>query len=1110
MLRILNGHSLTTKALLYPESMGLNLSERDSTATPNAGPKEPQAAIGEWLQDMDEPGAGIVWRVKTIDRQYNTDTITYNLEHAIRTLADRILPKEVKASDMGGSGDTCTAKQAAQYILGKQSDWVLGDFEYNVSNPYRFSGETLLAALETVTGSLEDPVWEYDFTVYPFKLHIRQQSDNADSELRAGRNITTLKYTIDRSRMYTRFYPVGKNNLRLSGNGYVSRNENTYGRVDKTETDQSKDTEAKLTAWANERLKRHAEPQVTVTISGMDLSESTGESLDKVKISRYKCRVPLPEYGTTILEKVTKLSWRDKIRDKESVTVTLANALADVQSIIKEEKARGGGGSRTAAELNEENEILIGNVESGLYTRITQTASELRQEAHDEARSLRSIISQTAESIRLTVESDVESLRSQIVQTAESIRLEVTNEAASLRSQIVQTAESIRSEVANEAASLRSSITQTAESIRAEVADESASIRSVITQTAASIRSEITDEASSLRSEITQQAGRIDLVVSGSGASAAIRLSAIVDGINQSQLELSADRVVIGSGSNKKAVKVYIDGEITATEGQITNLKTGTTKATLINSDAITADGISATEYMYTPSMTIGSGTQGGSGTLYFRGNQYYRQGVTMGPSTNYFIEGHFLGDNSTTLNLNHYHTIVATEGTGADAGKIILTLTDPVATSDTTNHTTNFNIAATTAYQNGVLAAKNAVKVQPFTADARQGALNDHRQFTYTTDAPTPSAGTPQADTWYIVPTGTWSSNKTTVNLRYGSASGTAYASVEVNASSVATAAGYAGRAAVGLADPTADAKTQTDDNRTFTVSTTGRTNSSGTADNVSKTVPLHLYAGSWSSNKKTVYMKWGASGGSSGTTYAQIEVDAGTLVTNAGYAGRAEVTLNDPTWNAITGAITDSRTLSVTTSGRTNSSGTTDNLTKSMALYLTSSGLTVTLRAGSSSGTAVASKTCSDANLVAGNIKSGVSIFGVTGSYAPSDTVTIYPASNQSLNPGGSVTVYARKNGSNVANIKVSANTDSNLKAANIKSGVTIFGVTGTYAASVANDDIQIGGYNNVSTEPSGTTANTMRDTIIAAQNLHNWFRFKVTVTGTSAVKYYKFKFS
>ena len=596
MLRVLNEHSLDTRALLYPESMGLNLSERDSTATPTAGigPEVPKLRTGDWVQDMDEPGAGIVWRVRTEDTQYNTETITYTLEHLINSLADRILPDEVKASDMGGSGDYCTAKQAAQYILGKQSDWVLGDFEYNVSNPYRFSGETLKAALETVSNSLEDPVWEYDFTVYPFRLHIRQLSDAVDSELRADRNLTTLKYTIDRTRMYTRFYPVGKNNLKPDGK-YVSKNESTYGRVDKTETDQSKDTKEKLVAWANERLKRHAEPLVTVTISGLDLSESTGESLDKVKISRYKCRVPLPAYSTTIVEKVTKLSWRDKIKDKESVTVTLANALADIQSIIKEEKSKGGGGSRTAAELNYGIETTIGNVESGLYTRITQTAYEIRQEAHDESRSLRSIISQTAESIRLMVEDDVSSLRSQIIQTAESIRLEVENTAESLRSSITQTAESIRLEVENTAESLRSSITQTAESIRSEVENTASSLRSSITQTAESIRSEVSDEAASIRSQIVQTASSIRMEVSGvadstghvTAASIALAINDAGEGvatINASKIyllgqtianQITADYIAtkIATLSSLTVSSIACSGTIGANELQVGTLK---------------------------------------------------------------------------------------------------------------------------------------------------------------------------------------------------------------------------------------------------------------------------------------------------------------------------------------------------------------------------------------------------------------------------------------------------------------------------------------------------------------------------------------------------------
>ena len=571
MLRVLDGHSLTTKALLYPESMGLNLSERDSTASPTVDRDAPQLQMGDWVQDMDEPGAGIVWRVRTADTQYNTETITYTLEHMINSLADRILPDEVKASDMGGSGDSCTAKQAFQYILGQQSDWELGDFSFSVSNPYHFSGETLKAALETVTNSLEDPVWEYDFTVYPFKLHVRQLSDAVDSELREGRNLTTLKYTIDRTRMYTRFYPVGKNNLKPGGK-YVSKNEGTYGRVDKTETDQSKDTEAKLIAWANERLKRHAEPLVTVTISGLDLSAGTGEPLDKMTVC-HKCRVPLPAYSTTIIEKVTKLSWRDKIKDKESVTVTLANALADVQSIIKEEKSKSGGGGRTAAELNYGIETTIGNVESGLYTRITQTAYEIRQEAHDESRSLRSIISQTAESIRLMVEDDVSSLRSQIIQTAESIRLEVSNEAASLRSSITQTAESIRMEVANEASSIRSQIVQTAESIRTEVSDEAASIRSQIVQTASSIRMEVSGVADST-GHVT--AASIALAINDAGEGVATINASKIYLLGQTIAnQITADYIAtkIATLSSLTVSSIACSGTIGANELQVGTLK---------------------------------------------------------------------------------------------------------------------------------------------------------------------------------------------------------------------------------------------------------------------------------------------------------------------------------------------------------------------------------------------------------------------------------------------------------------------------------------------------------------------------------------------------------
>ena len=166
------------------------------------------------------------------------------------------------------------------------------------------------------------------------------------------RNIQSLKKTVDRSRMYTRFYPIGKNNLKITGD-YISKNENLYGTVSVVETDASKETEAELLQWARERLDRHCEPSVTVQISGLDLSAATGEPLDHFTVNT-KCRVPLPEFGTSIVEKVTKLSWSDKLKEPQKVNITLANLLEDVASIINSNNEKSKSGSRTKAKDDEE------------------------------------------------------------------------------------------------------------------------------------------------------------------------------------------------------------------------------------------------------------------------------------------------------------------------------------------------------------------------------------------------------------------------------------------------------------------------------------------------------------------------------------------------------------------------------------------------------------------------------------------------------------------------------------------------------------------------------------------------------------------------------------
>ena len=350
MIAILD-RSLNVLNRLQPEKMALNLEERKSTASFDLPLDAPEIPGNAWLRDETEPGAGIIWREKTSGETYERETQTIQLEHIISTLKDDIIFGELTPADISGisGATTCSAEQAARKVLTYQNQtiWALGDFEYNVSNPYSFNGDNLFGALETITSSLEGACWEYDLTQLPFRLHIRRLPSEASCEMRLNRNLSKIKKTVDRSRMYTRFYPVGKNDLHISGN-YVSRNENIYGVICRTETDQSKATEAELRAWAEVRLRNHCEPSVTVQGSGIDLSRATGEPLDKLKINAM-CRVPLPKYGTMITEKVTKLNWPDKIQKPEEFSVTLANLLEDVASIINNATKASGKANRAAA-----------------------------------------------------------------------------------------------------------------------------------------------------------------------------------------------------------------------------------------------------------------------------------------------------------------------------------------------------------------------------------------------------------------------------------------------------------------------------------------------------------------------------------------------------------------------------------------------------------------------------------------------------------------------------------------------------------------------------------------------------------------------------------------
>ena len=611
---LLRGHTLQAKNWFRVERMPLNLEERNSTATITVGPDAPEININDWLKDDTEPGKGIIWRVKSVQNQVDTKTRTISIEHIIQSLKDQVIFGSVEPKNITGNNNstTCTARQAITYALGKQSEtiWQLGTLRDNPSNPYSFNGDTIFAALETVTSSIDGAQWEYDLTSLPFTLNIVRQPSGFQSEMRMRRNITTLNIQIDRTRMYTRHYPIGKNNLHISGD-YVSKNERTWGVVAKVETDQSQDTEAKLRAWSLDRLIRHCEPLVTVTIGGIELSEDTGEALDHIVIGR-NCRLPLPEYGTTMTERVTKMSWADKIKEPKKVTVTLANLVEDVASIVNSLSSSNSKGGRSSAKKNEEDhawfvdttthvamvaeavagpgsgedwsrvasvvvdgegihqrvtrtegevvtmwsaiEVLedrivleVANAKTDTYSKIEQTASSIRSEVNSSKSTLFSVIMQTATNIYTQVGNAKSGLYSKIEQTASSIRSEVNSSKSTLFSVIMQTATNIYTQVGNAKSGLYSKIEQTASSIRSEVNSSKSTLFSVIMQTATNIYTQVGNAKSGLYSHIEQTASGINQTVSKK-----VGKSEVISCINQTAetILIQASKIAL-SGTTK-------------------------------------------------------------------------------------------------------------------------------------------------------------------------------------------------------------------------------------------------------------------------------------------------------------------------------------------------------------------------------------------------------------------------------------------------------------------------------------------------------------------------------------------------------------------------------
>lgn len=192
-------------------------------------------------------------------------------------------------------------------------------------------------------------------------------------------------------------------------------------------------------------------------------------------------------------------------------------------------------------------------------------------------------------------------------------------------------------------------------------------------------------------------------------------------------------------------------------------------------------------------------------------------------------------------------------------------------------------------------------------------------------------------------------------------------------------------------------------------------------------------------------------------------------------------------------------SASLIVTYPKTTTSGGTTTRAQSATTYALEASNLTVSVTTGSGDNKVThATKTCSDANLVASNIKNGVSIFGVTGSYSGGSS----GISRMSISNGYSSEPSADYSGSVNGGYWYIVTATPNSGSAK-----TLKFKTPTASYNYTPSDIRIGNISYYSSLPSGgTTLDTLATSIHANKGKSGYVRIVADLDGYSGTpKYY-----
>ena len=441
-------------ARLHPLTLSLNLRLSPlSTARMTLTCDDAPVNVGAWVELFTPQESAGIFRVTSVTEAPGTGIKTVTLEHGFGTLADRVIYGRRTVIDAGEDSVSGMLRE----LMAGQSLWVLDRCDCRENASFCFANANVLSEICGIVNALGEYVWQFDQSSLPWRASLIRVEEDAgpECELRLSRNIVGMEVNMDRTDMFTRIYPLGSGDVGIEsvnqGVPYLEKNTDVWGVVEVIDRESGVTNPAQLMQLAQAKLDRRCEPIVSVNVDGLTLCEAAGEPMDVLRIGRM-CRIPLPEHGMTITERIVELNWRDVLGQPQRVTVSLANRRQTVSALT------GAGIGR----FQEQTGMELGNLHEQTAELTTQMdGQKKRQEAQaqklngiesrvSDAEGNVSLLQQTALAITGRVES-AEGDVAQLKLTAEGLRTDVNKKVDdnTYQSYIQQTATEISAKVSS-------------------------------------------------------------------------------------------------------------------------------------------------------------------------------------------------------------------------------------------------------------------------------------------------------------------------------------------------------------------------------------------------------------------------------------------------------------------------------------------------------------------------------------------------------------------------------------------------------------------------------------------------------------------------------------